>query len=301
MIPSRGELFFKRTIEDVLEKATGEIEVFPICDGYQIPSEDIIQDERVIYIHLPKTYKHQKRHGINEGVRQSKGTHIMSLDAHCLMARGFDEILTRDCEDNMVMIPRRNRLDAERWCIQKQSDMRPPIDYEYVMFPDPKLFKFHSFHGFRWDKRTKERWSIPIDDTMTMQASCWVMTKDHFQRNGFMQTEGFTGWGQEAESLCFKTWLRGGTVKTNKRTFYAHLHKGKHYGRMYHLDIRQTRASYQYSFDYFMNNRDPMRIRDFDWLIEKFWPLPGWPDNWKQRLEYKTKHTPIVQVEEISI
>ena len=281
VIPSRNERFLDHTIKDVLKKATGNIEVFAVLDGYDTEE---IKDDRLQYIRLPETKEPKKRHGINLSLSKAKGTHFMALDAHCMMAHGFDEILTRDCEDNMIMIPRRNRLDAEHWCIQKQSDNRPPIDYEYVMFPVQKDFKFPSFHGFKWDARTKKRWSIPIDDTMTMQASCWCMTADHYRRNNFMQVEGFGGWGQEAEELCFTTWLRGGRVVTNKRTWYAHLHKGAKYGRMYHLDRNLTRASYKFSFDFFFNNHLPSRKYDFTDLIERFMPIPGWTRDWEQRI-----------------
>ena len=90
MIPSRNEIFLKRTIEDVLEKATGEIEVFPILDGYELPDDEIVKDPRVMYIRIPNNNQMQKRHGINTGVSIAKADYVMSLDAHCMMAKGFD-------------------------------------------------------------------------------------------------------------------------------------------------------------------------------------------------------------------
>ena len=281
IIPSKTERFLDNTIKDVLEKATGEIEVFAILDGYIV---DKIEDPRLKYIVLPKSRAAQKRQGINSAVEQAKGEYIMALDAHCMMAKGFDEQLIKDHQPDWVQIPRRHRLDAENWCLQTQSDDRPPIDYETIMYPGK--FKPHAFHGFKWNKRTLERWDIPLDETITMQASCWFMTKEWYQKNNFMQVEGFTGWGQEAESICFKTWLRGGKVMTNKNTWYAHLHKGKKYGRMYFMSRAENRRSYIYSFDYFMNNKDPYAIHTFKWLIQKFNP-PGWPKDWEKRLNYK--------------
>jgi glycosyltransferase involved in cell wall biosynthesis len=286
IIPSKNEQFLDNTILDVLENATGEIEVFAVLDGYDTKR---IEDKRVKYIKLPETRHMKKRHGVNEAVKQSKGTHIMSLDAHCLVAKGFDEVLTRDCEDNMVMIPRRHRLDAENWCIQQQSDSRPPIDYEYIMWPNKHGFKFPALHGFKWDKRSRDRAEYEIDDTMTCQASCWVMTRKHFDRHNFMQIEGYTGWGQEAEEICLTTWLTGGRVVTNKRTYYAHLHKGAKYGRGYFMRKTETHACYKYSYDFWINNRLPNRIHDFKWYIEKFWPLPGWPEDWESRLGIHNK------------
>ncbi len=281
-IPSKGEKFLNQTIKDVLENATGEIEVFPVLDGYE--PDELIEDSRVKYIRLPSTPEMKKRHGVNEMVRQSRGDYVMSLDAHCLVAKGFDEQLAKDHQSNWVQIPRRHRLDAERWEIQDQEG-RPPIDYEYLMWKPVK--QRDGFHGYKWDSRTLERVDVMIDDTMTIQGSCWFMTKDWYNRCGFMQIDGYKGWGQEGEEVSFTTWLTGGRVVTNKATSYAHLHKGRTYGRMYHFNKGEAEESYKYSYDFWINDR-PLknRVHNFDWLVEKFWPVPNWPDDWKEQIRY---------------
>lgn len=278
VIPSKNEIFLQKTILDVLEKATGDIEVLPILDGYEPPIEEIVTDPRVRYIRLVSQEYSQKRHGVNKAISEARGEFVMSLDAHCMMARGFDEQLAKDHESNWVQIPRRNRLDPENWSLQPQSDNRPPIDYEYFMFPP--LFRDHALHGFKWDSKTLDRWDTPIDDTIEFQGSCWFMTKDWFQEMGFMQVSGYTGWGQEAEEISLKTWKNGGRVVTNKNTWYAHLHKGDKYGRMYHLSRRENALSYAYSYNLWLNENKEFFIS----LIEKFMPMPGWPSNWKDLL-----------------
>ena len=278
VVPSKTEKFLEQTTRDILAKATGDIEVLVVLDGYELPPEQIVDDPRVIYIHLPAANISQKRQGINRAVLESHGDYVMSVDAHCMFAPGFDEQLVKDHNPNWVQIPRRNRLDAENWCLQPQSDDRPPIDYEYPMFPP--LVKDKSLHGFKWDKRTLERWSIPIDDTLTFQGSCWFMSKDWFNKCGFMQVEGYTGWGQEAEEISFTTWKNGGRVVTNKNTWYAHLHKGQKYGRMYNLSRSECRDSYEYSYNQWVIKNKEFFIS----LIEKFMPIPGYPDNWKEKI-----------------
>lgn len=290
VIPSKTERFLTRTIQDVLEKATGRIEVFPVLDGYELPADEYITDPRVEYVHFELTRAAKKRQAINHVAAICGGTHIMSLDAHCMMAPGFDEALLAEHQPDWVSVPRRHRLDAESWQLQTQSDDRPPIDYEYLIWPlkfvNPAKGDGAAFHGFKWDARTRAHWDIPIDDIITFQGSCWLMTLDWFNRCGFMQVEGYTGWGQEAEEISFTTWLSGGRCVVNKRTWYAHLHKGPTYGRMYYLDVTDCRASYRYSYDFWMHNRLANRVHDFDWLIEKFQPLPGWPRDWRERLGY---------------
>src|SRR5574343_633646 len=228
IIPSKTERFLDNTIQDVLDNATGDIEIIPVLDGYDCPR---IEDPRVRYLLMEKTDYTKKRHGINKAVEMSTGDYVMSLDAHCMVAKGFDEQLIKDHQPNWVQVPRRHRLDAENWCLQCQGDDRPPIDYEYIMWHT--LVRDKGLHGFRWDLRTLERWEIKIDDILTFQGSCWFMEKEWFRKMGFMQIEGYTGWGQEAEEISFTTWKNGGECKVNKNTWYAHLHKGAKYGRMY--------------------------------------------------------------------
>jgi hypothetical protein len=133
------------------------------------------------------------------------------------------------------------------------------------------------FHGFKWDERTLARWDIPIDDTAEFQGSCWFMSKKWFQERGFMSLN-YTGWGQESEEISFETWKNGGRVVTDKNTFYAHLHKGKVYGRMYWMSREENRKSYNYSFKHWIVDNNDFIIE----FIKKFPRMPGWPDNWEE-------------------
>lgn len=277
-IPSRTERFLQRTILDVLENATGDVEILPVLDGYDPPAEEIVHDSRVRYIRLPQSKHTQKRHGMNEAVRQASGKYVMSVDAHCMFAKGFDEVLVRDHQDHWVQVMRRNRLDAENWSLQSQVDTRPPIDYEYIMFP--QLIRDKALHGFKWDHRTLTRWDTLVDDVLTFQGSAWFMTKEWYQSNGLMQIEGYTGWGQEAEEMSFTTWSHGGECKVNKNTWYAHLHKGAKYGRMYWMSREEGRRSYAYAYQHWVVENRAF----FQSMIERFMPMPNWPENWRQQL-----------------
>src|SRR3972149_8351255 len=100
VIPSKNERFLERTIRDVLEKAAGKIEVFPVLDGYEPPREEIVVDPRVKYLRLfPSTYS-KKRLAVNMVNEISSGEYLMSCDAHCMFDKGFDEILIKDIPDN---------------------------------------------------------------------------------------------------------------------------------------------------------------------------------------------------------
>lgn len=278
VIPSKNERFLQRTIQDILEKTRGDVEVFPVLDGYEPPESEIVHDPRVHYVRLPKQDYSQKRQAINRVVNDlAKGEFVMSLDAHCMMAPGFDTQLAKDHQPNWVQVPRRNRLDPEAWSLQPQSDDRPPIDYEYIMWS--LIEERKELHGFKWDARTLERAHIMLDETMEIQASCWFMTKKWFQERGFMDLK-YEGWGQEGEEIVMETYKHGGKVITNKNTWYAHLHKGKKYGRMYHLSTEENKRSYRYSFNYWVHENKEFFIN----FIERFMPIPKWPADWKEQL-----------------
>ncbi len=272
IIPSKNEKFLNQTILDVLSKARGDIEIIVCLDSYY----DVQRIPGIKYIELefnPNVNK--KRHGINEAVRQATKGHIMVLDAHCMVDEGFDTKLERDCEENWVMIPRRLRLDAENWKLEQ--DDRPPVDYEYPMWQD---FKKNRLRSYRWESRTIERMDILIDDVMSFQGSCYFMHKDWFNKLGLMQIEGYGGFAQENEEIVCKTLANGGKVKVNKNTWFAHLHKGKKYGRMYSLDWDEVKESIAYSFDYYVNKNRETFIKE----VEAFMPIPKWPNNWKDYL-----------------
>lgn len=296
-IPSRNERFLKQTILDVLANATGEIEIFPVLDGYEPPSEEIVKDPRVKYLRIPLGDKKcHKRQGINMMVGVCQGEYVMSLDAHCMVAKGFDTTLVEDHQPDWVQVPRRHRLDADTWKIQVQPNNRPPIDYEYVMYPldfktespgsikEPRKDEYPALHSFRWDERSISKADQMLDENMVIQGSCWFMTKEHYRKMDLMQVEGYTGWGQEGEEICFKTWLSGGKVMTNKKTWYAHFRKGNKYGRMYFINKKAIKASNVYSYDFWINNKWDKRIHDFNWLIERFMPLPNWPADWQEQI-----------------
>lgn len=285
VIPSRNEMFLYKTTQDLLNKATGEIEIIIILDGYWPPSNEIIQDKRVKYLHRGES--RGMRNGITSAVNISIGKYIMKIDGHCMVDYGFDEKLKADCEENWVSIPRRKRLDAENWAIQDVG--KSDIDYEYLSFPDdPADFGGPGLNGRVWEERIKERANdskYDIDDNMSFQGSCWFMHKSHFYKMELMDEKNYGSFWNEAQEIGLKTWLSGGRVITNKKTWYAHLHKGKTYGRGYSLDKRTIDQGAMFGNKWISNKAWSKQTIPFSWLIEHFWPVPTWPDNWKEVLK----------------
>ena len=288
VIPARHELYLAETVADILRKAAGDIEVIVVLDGYW-PVPILDDDPRLILIHRER---HGMRAAINGAASIAKGKYLMKVDGHCMFAEGFDEVLKADCEPDWMVIPRRYSLNIDDW--SRKFD-RPVVDYEYLAWPYGDKGQHGSkvnIHGRFWKERCKERKNILLDENMSFQGSCWFTHMEHFwKRIGALDDSGYGTFIGEAQETGLKTWLGGGKVMTNKKTWYAHLWKGrpyraafkKKYGFGYtRIGFKEMKRGNAYSVDFWMNNRWKERKYDIDWLVERFWPVPSWPEDRNQ-------------------
>lgn len=285
VIPSRNEIFLQKTVDDILDKAIGEIEVIVILDE----KEQEVRARKGLRV-VKKVGVPGLRSAINQGVSVAKGKYIMKTDAHCMFADGFDEVLKADCDDNWVVIPRRYSLNGQEWT---RNISRPIIDYEYMPFPYRKLTSVRL--GGKWYDRAERRKELLIDEEMAFQGSCWFTTKKHFKNIGAYDMITSTGdeFVLESEELANKTWLSGGKCMVNKKTWYAHLHKGNRYGRGYFLSSAAMKRQRVFHIDYWMNDKWPKAIHTMSWLIDQFSPVPTWPEDWqdpKYKKDYLEKN-----------
>lgn len=288
IIPSRANSYLQETIDDLLKHAEEEIEIIAVLDGVW-PEIPLKEDKRVRIIHHGTPHNNRgMRDSINAGMALAKGKYVMKIDEHCSVDQGFDKKLKADCEDNWVVIPRRYRLLPETWTLE--NDGRPPVDYMYLAYPYERPFdKTCGLHGSEWKR--PERKDILIDDTMSWQGSCYFMTKKHWDWLGGLDATNYGQFTQEAQEIGNKTWLGGGRLVVNKKTWYAHSHKGsrgKGYGfsnQQYQEHMKGTERGRLFCIDYWVNNKWEDRVHDFEWLLEKFWPVPTWPENWKEQIK----------------
>lgn len=277
LIPSNKEIFLTKTIDDIFNKAKGEFEVVVYLDGYW-PDPPLRERPNLVILHGDTVIG--MRGGINAAAAVATGKYLIKTDAHCMFEEGFDEVLKSECDEDWVVIPRRRSLDAENWIIDV-TNKKAPVDYHFLSWAWHKPNEL-GMHGTVWNERARTRQHILLDDEMSSQGSCWCMTKNHFTNFlGGLSEVGYGNFVQEFQEIGNKTWLGGGQVKINKKTWYAHLHKGKRYGRGYYISQRKMIEGTLYSADFWMNNRFPHRVHDIEWLIDKFWPVPTWPEGWK--------------------
>ncbi len=214
IIPSYKDPLLHKTIDSLLENARGEIEIIPILDGYW-PDISIKNDPRIKVIHLGANVG--MRRAINAGVAASKGEYIMRTDEHCTFGDGYDRIITENMEDNWIVTPRRYFLDVVEWKVMNI----PPVDFMKlkIVGMGNGIKKFSGVEAKGDD-------SQPIEESMAMQGSCWVMKRSWWDKTiGELQNEGYGPHYQDSHEMVFKTWQNGGKLMVNKNTWHAHKHR----------------------------------------------------------------------------
>lgn len=259
ILPSRNEPYLQQTINSLLENAIGEIEIIAVLDGYW-PDIPIKDDKRVILIH--KSIPEGMRAGINSAVAISRGEFLMKADAHCAFSKGYDKILSEDCQQNQVMVPRRYALDVKNWKIEERTDNKYPMDY---MDLDSTL------HGVenRVKNNDPQLKNVLIDDLMSSQGSVWFMPKTLFKKLDLMDEEHWGTFWNEFQEIGLKAWLGGYEVKINKKCWYAHWHKSE--SRGYSLPSEQQIIGQNQTNKWLeMGKAWDKQIYPIEWLFEKF-------------------------------
>lgn len=282
LIPARNETYLAKTIEDILSAAESEIEIIAVCDGYW-PEPPIKDHPNVILIHNVEAIG--QRPAINQAARIAKGKYILKTDAHSMFDKGFDVKLIADCEYNWTVIPRMYNLDIDKW----QPKRRKVTDFMWIRSPNAKKKPFRHYY---WDGpckrehpeeyRIHKEWAKTTDDiadVMTGQGACFFMHKDRFWELGGMD-EKHGQWGQMGVEIALKAWLSGGSLKVNKKTWFAHWFRGGGGpGFPWPASSKRQDKARKYSLDFWMNNRWPLQKRPLSWLVNKFAPLPEWNNN----------------------
>lgn len=275
IIPSRNERFLPQTVDDVFRNATGDVEVIAVLDGYW-PTPILEDRPNLKIVHFSEA--RGMRRAINAGVAVASGDYILKCDGHCAFSEGFDEVLQADCDDDWVVIPRRYSLDAEAW----ERKAKHAIDYMYLSYPNnPGDWGGAGYHGREWVQKNQDLGlrDVLIDDQMSFQGSGWFMPRRYFYYLELMDWINWGGFWQEAQEIGFKAWLSGGQVKVNKKAWYAHLHKGKKYGRGYFLNTSHLVQGTEFGKKFAEGDQWSKCIHDVAWLVDKFWPVPEWPSD----------------------
>ena len=303
LIPSRNEMFLKNTIDDILKNIEGNTEVIAILDGMWA-EPPIPDNERVTLIYHNQSIG--QRAATNEAARLSKAKYVMKCDAHCSFDKGFDIKMMQEMHDKLTMVPLMKNLHAFDWvcknghrryqgpsgpCSECGEETTRDILWQAKKSPNSVSYCFDSSPHFQyfggWAKRPEGQGEIT--ETMSLQGSCWMLTRDKFWELNVCD-ENFGSWGSQGIEVAVKTWLSGGAVMVNKKTWYAHMFRtqGGDFGFPYHISGRDQEKAKSYAKDLFFNDKWPKQVRPLSWLVERFWPVKGWTDEDLKKLKENT-------------
>lgn len=288
IVVARNEEFLQHTVNDIMENIRGDTEVIVILDEYW-PDPPLMDNKRVTVVH--HTQFIGQRAAMNEGARISQSRFVMKVDAHCAFDAGFDVKLMNYCKYDWTVIPLMFNLHVFDWKCDKcgnhtyqgrypkecpKCDNKTDFSKEIVW----KRRRGTAMYSMRFDKDLifqywrERKTEGDIVDTMSFLGACWFMHRDRFwELEGLDENHGF--WGQVGTEVACKTWLSGGKLCVNKKTWFAHMFRSQ-FGWPYHITRNDVEKAREYSRDLWLNNKWHKAKYDLQWLIDKFAPVPTW-------------------------
>lgn len=289
LIPARNEMFLVRTIEDLLQNIEGDTEILVGLDG-QWSEPGIPANHRVKILYFPDSIG--QRAITNYLARLSNAKYLMKVDAHCSFDKGFDVKMMEVMQDDWTMAPLMRNLHAFDWVCQNghrryQGPSGPcqecnlETKRDILWLPKPNVrncsYRFDKDLHFQYFNEYKRKQKGDLVESMSLQGSCFMMTRQKYWELNICD-EGHGSWGQQGTEVACKTWLSGGKVIINKKTWYAHLFRtqGGDFGFPYPQSGRQVEHAREYSKKLFLENNWDKAIHPLQWLVDKFAPVPGW-------------------------
>lgn len=295
LIPARNEEFLAKTIEDICANAEADTEVIALLDG-QWAEPAIAQHPMVNVIYLPESIG--QRAGTNLAAKLATGKYIMKVDAHCAFRKGFDKSMLKafkETGDNVVMVPTMRNLHAFNWvcecgythyqdkgapCPQCGKQMKKDVVWIPKKNPQSNSYAFDSEPHFQYfnDFNKRPEAEGDLTESMSIQGSCFMVTREKYWELNISDEE-FGSWGSQGIEVACKFWLSGGRVVINRRTWYAHMFRTKGavgFGFPYQQKESQIQGAKKKAKDLFFNGKWNKQTRPLSWLVEKFWPVPGW-------------------------
>ena len=152
--------------------------------------------------------------------------------------------------------------------------------------PQSTSFSFDSEPHFRYFEPWKHREPYITDkkekgytESMSLQGSCFMCTRDKYWEWELCD-ETLGNWGNQGIEVAVKTWLAGGRVLCNHKTWYAHMFRtqGGDFGFPWPASGRDTHKTKKRVRKLLWSGKWHKQVRPLSWLLEKFWPIEGWTE-----------------------
>lgn len=302
LIPARNEEWLAKTVQDLLEHTSDETEIIVGLDG-QWTDPAVGDDPRVTVVYVSESIG--QRALTNMLCRLSSAKYVAKVDAHCSFDQDWDIKMLKAFEktgDNVTMVSIMRNLHVFDWicpdghsryqgpsgpCKECGKETKKDVKWIGKKSPQSKSYCFDSEPHFQYfgehmkKKEVKEAVEKgDLTETMSLQGSCFMMTRDKYWELKICDEDTFPSWGSQGIEVSVKTWLSGGKVLVNHDTWYAHCFRtqGGDFGFPYPQSGSSVQKAKHIARDLFFNNKWEQAIHPLSWLVEKFWPVKGWTD-----------------------
>jgi hypothetical protein len=199
--------------------------------------------------------------------------------------------MINEMHDDWTMIPVMRNLHAFDWvCPEGHRRYQSPsgvckvcgketkMDVVWIAKTNPQstAYYFDKDLHFQYHGEHKRKQEGDIVETMSAQGSCFMCTREKYFDLKLCD-ESWGSWGNQGTEVACKTWLSGGRLVVNKKTWYAHMFRtqGGDFSFPYQQSGREVEHARQCSRDLFLNDKWDKAVRPLSWLIDKFNP-PTW-------------------------
>lgn len=179
-----------------------------------------------------------------------------------------------------VYVGDREAEKLEKDGISYQLCGKPTIK-DIVWYPKPSpnsvSFRFDKTMHFQYWGDWGNRQKGDLVESMSLQGSCFMCTKKKYFELDLCSETDFHSWGQQGVEVACKTWLSGGRVIVNRKTWYAHMFRtrGGDFGFPYSNPGSKVHENRERSRELFQRDNWPKAIHKFQWMLDKFKP-PDW-------------------------
>lgn len=288
LIPARNEEFLTRTVEDILLHIEGKTELIVVLDGAQSKIK-LPKNARLSVISNSRSIG--QRAATNKAARQSTAKYLMKVDAHCAFDQGFDVKLMSVMQDDWTMVPVMRNLHAFNWvcstghkryqgpsgsCLICGKETTKEVVWVAKANPESTSYSFDSEFRLQYFNENKKKQKGELVESMSLQGSCFMLTREKYWALNICD-EKFGSWGQQGVEVSCKSWLSGGKVVVNKKTWYAHMFRtqGGDFSFPYPLLEQEVDRAALYSKKLFLKGGWPQAKYPLTWLVSRFNP-PGW-------------------------
>lgn len=211
----------------------------------------------------------------------------MKLDAHCSLDKGFDIKLMESAKElgrQVTQIPTQYNLHVFDWVCKSGhrryqspegacSECGLPTEKEIVWRKrNHKItwaWRFDQDLHFQYWHDYERLHSEEYVETMSLLGACFFMDREWYWELGGSD-EAHGSWGQQGTEIACKTWLSGGRVICNRKTWFSHFFRTGGIGFPYALSGADQENARIYSKDLWRNNKFEKAIYTLDWLVKKF-------------------------------